>query len=91
MSTAKPYKLITVNTAPDRASRMVRKLAEDVKDRYVIIHCVNAASKLLADSVANFRGVTGLTTSVAEIEEVESLVSLYRPDVLVSNVTPSVR
>jgi hypothetical protein len=44
MPQPKPYKLITVNTAPDRASRMVRKLAEEVKDRYIIIHCVNASS-----------------------------------------------
>ncbi|KIX97029.1 uncharacterized protein Z520_07143 [Fonsecaea multimorphosa CBS 102226] len=57
----KPYKLITISTDPERASRMVRKIAEDVKDRYIIIHCVNAA----------------------RIDEVESLVSLYRPDILV--------
>ncbi|OQV02881.1 hypothetical protein CLAIMM_08001 [Cladophialophora immunda] len=61
MASPKPYKLITVSTTPERASRMVRKIAEDVRDRYIIIHCVNAA----------------------RIDEVEPLVSLYRPDILV--------
>ncbi|OCT54059.1 hypothetical protein CLCR_10893 [Cladophialophora carrionii] len=60
MSHPKPYKVITVSTTPDRASRMVRRLAEDVKDRYMIIHCVN----------------------VSKIEDVESRVTLYRPDIL---------
>lgn len=39
---ATPYKLTTVDTAPERASKMVRKLADEVRETYLIIHCANA-------------------------------------------------
>lgn len=38
----KTYKLMSVNTAPQRAVRMIGKLAADVSDRYNIVHCANA-------------------------------------------------
>lgn len=38
-----PYKLVTVNTAPDRAKRLIGRVVEDVKDMYTIIHAGNAA------------------------------------------------
>ena len=37
-----PYKLVTVNNAPERAQRLVGRVVEDVKDRYTIIHAGNA-------------------------------------------------
>ena len=40
-----PYKLVTVNTAPDRAKRLIGRVVEDVKDKYTIIHAGNAACK----------------------------------------------
>ena len=42
---AGPYKLVTVNTAPDRAKRLIGRVVEDVKDTYTIIHAGNSASK----------------------------------------------
>ncbi|KAK1780123.1 hypothetical protein QBC45DRAFT_409765 [Copromyces sp. CBS 386.78] len=39
-----PYKLVTVNTAPDRAKRLIGRVVEDVKEKYTIIHAGNAAS-----------------------------------------------
>lgn len=46
MSTSSgPYKLVTVNTAPDRAKRLIGRVVEDVKDKYTIIHVGNAACK----------------------------------------------
>lgn len=42
-SPAGPYKLVTVNTAPDRAKRLIGRVVEDVKDKYTIIHAGNAA------------------------------------------------
>ncbi|KUJ12307.1 uncharacterized protein LY89DRAFT_592863 [Mollisia scopiformis] len=36
-----PYKLCTVNTAPDRAKRLVGRLVEDVKDTYTIVYVEN--------------------------------------------------
>ena len=40
-----PFKLVTVNTAPDRAKRLIGRVVEDVKDKYTIIHAANAAGK----------------------------------------------
>lgn len=39
-----PYKLVSVNKAPDRAKRLIGILVEDVKDKYTIIHVGNAAA-----------------------------------------------
>ncbi|KAK4033413.1 hypothetical protein C8A01DRAFT_50004 [Parachaetomium inaequale] len=44
MSLTGPFKLVTVNTAPDRAKRLIGRVVEDVKDTYTIIHAGNAAS-----------------------------------------------
>lgn len=39
-----PFKLVTVNTAPERAKRLIGRVVEDVKDKYTIIHAGNADS-----------------------------------------------
>lgn len=39
-----PYKLCTVNTAPERAKRLVVRVVEDVKEDYTILHVENAES-----------------------------------------------
>lgn len=39
-----PYKLCTVNTAPERAKRLVGRVVLDVKDEYTILHVENAES-----------------------------------------------
>ncbi|KAL3292512.1 hypothetical protein RB213_014162 [Colletotrichum asianum] len=36
-----PYKLVTVNTAPERAKRLVGRMIEALKDRYTIEHVAN--------------------------------------------------
>ena len=42
-----PFRLVTVNTAPERAKRLIGRVVEDVKDKYTIIHAGNADSKQL--------------------------------------------
>lgn len=42
-----PFKLVTVNTAPERAKRLIGRVVEDVKDKYTIIHSGNADSKMI--------------------------------------------
>lgn len=37
-----PFKLVTVNNAPERAKRLVGRVVEDLKDKYTIIHAGNA-------------------------------------------------
>ncbi|KAJ5103862.1 hypothetical protein N7532_004391 [Penicillium argentinense] len=36
-----PFHLVTVNTAPERAKRLIGRVAETLKDRYTIIHVDN--------------------------------------------------
>ncbi|THY26014.1 hypothetical protein D6D01_04646 [Aureobasidium pullulans] len=40
-----PFKLVTVNTAPERAYRLIGRVVENVKDKYTIIHAGNADSQ----------------------------------------------
>ena len=40
-----PFKLVTVNTAPERAKRLIGRVVESVKDKYEIIHSANIESK----------------------------------------------
>ena len=42
--TPKIYRLVTVNTAPERAKRLIGRVVEDVKDKYTIVHAANAES-----------------------------------------------
>ncbi|KAK3318611.1 hypothetical protein B0H66DRAFT_244984 [Apodospora peruviana] len=39
-----PYRLVTVNTAPDRAKRLIGRVVEDLKDKYTIIHAANVTA-----------------------------------------------
>jgi len=45
MSPKGPYKLVTVNTAPERAKRLVGRMVEDLKEEYTIQHVANCESK----------------------------------------------
>lgn len=44
-----PFKLVTVNTAPERAKRLIGRVVEDVKDTYTIIHAGNADSEQIKE------------------------------------------
>lgn len=41
-----PFKLVTVNTSPERAARLIGRMIEALKDRYTIIHERNITSEL---------------------------------------------
>jgi len=38
-----PFRLVTVNTAPERARRLIGRVIEDVKEQYTIVHVANIA------------------------------------------------
>ncbi|KAK8100129.1 uncharacterized protein PG998_008481 [Apiospora kogelbergensis] len=40
-----PYKLVTVNTAPERAQVLIGRVAEALKDRYMIDYVANCTSQ----------------------------------------------
>lgn len=42
-----PYTLCSVNTAPERAKRLIGRLVEDVKEEYTIEYLQNAESESL--------------------------------------------
>lgn len=44
MSPKGPFRLVTVNTAPERAKRLIGRVAEALSDRYTIIHVDNCES-----------------------------------------------
>ncbi|KAK3075535.1 hypothetical protein LTR53_001065 [Teratosphaeriaceae sp. CCFEE 6253] len=44
MAPPTPYKLVTVNNAPERAKKVVGRVVEQLKDRYTIVHAANAES-----------------------------------------------
>lgn len=41
-----PFRLVTVNTAPERAKRLIGRMVEDLKDRYTIEYVANCESKV---------------------------------------------
>ena len=41
----KIFRLVTVNTAPERAKRLIGRVVEDVKDKYTIVYVANVESK----------------------------------------------
>jgi len=44
-----PYKLVTVNSNPERAHRIVGRIVEELKDIYTIVHAANAESTQIPD------------------------------------------
>ena len=40
------YKLVTVNTAPERAARLIGRMTTALSDRYCITHVANCESQL---------------------------------------------
>lgn len=39
-----PFKLVSVNTAPDRAKRLIARMIDGLSDRYEITHVDNCSS-----------------------------------------------
>lgn len=51
-----PFTLLTVNTSPDRAQRLIGRMIEGLKDRYDITHVDNCSSiDQVAAKVRQFR------------------------------------
>jgi hypothetical protein len=84
MSPTGPFKLVTVNTAPDRAKRLIGRVVEDVKDTYTIIHAGNADSTFHHLSLYSSLQVNNYTNRYTGIDEVRKTVEEAQPNVLVS-------
>ncbi|KAL0471876.1 hypothetical protein QR685DRAFT_217333 [Neurospora intermedia] len=74
-----PYKLVTVNTAPDRAKRLIGHVVEDVKDEYTIIHVGNAASiEEVKSVVEELRPNILFTASMWTPEEAHQIIAIAK-------------
>jgi hypothetical protein len=73
-----PFRLITVNTAPERAQRLIGRLVDALKEDYEIIHVDNC------QSTTSRRYLMSGTDCLLGIDEVLPKVTLHKPDVLVS-------
>lgn len=78
MGSRRPYKLVTVSRYPEKASNMVRRLAEVLDDRFMVIHAANCERtwSSVPPSV-----VSRLTT--IDLEEINFRVRDLQPDMLV--------
>lgn len=84
-----PFKLVTVNTAPERAKRLIGRVVEDVKAEYTIIYAANAESTsppppALPKPSFPWGDEVQLLTGELAIDEVKNVVEKNQPDVLVS-------
>jgi hypothetical protein len=76
MTTPKgPFRLVSVNTAPDRARRVIGRVADLLRDRYIIVHEANCESMYSALQPGQ--------ADRAEIADVGPTVTELMPDVLV--------
>lgn len=53
-----PWRLVTVNTAPERAKKLIGRMIEGLKAQYTIVHAANVEGmlvKLATGSVTNVR------------------------------------
>jgi hypothetical protein len=48
-----PYKLCTVNKAPERAKRLIGRMVEDLKDEYQIEYLENVTSTFALTKIKN--------------------------------------
>ncbi|KAF2486957.1 hypothetical protein BDY17DRAFT_321704 [Neohortaea acidophila] len=74
-----PYKLVTVNTAPERAKRLVGKMIEGLSDRYQVIHEANCSQiDEVHETVSRIQPNVLFCASMWTPEEAEQIQSLAR-------------
>lgn len=83
-----PYTLVTVNNAPERAQRLIGRVVEIVKDRYVIKHVANAESKCqrrgaVDQSIFSSKKQKRSLTPHSGPEAAHAVLEQHKPDVVV--------
>jgi hypothetical protein len=81
MAAKGPYRLVTVNNAPERARKLVGRVIEDVKESYTIVHAANAESKRRPKEKL---GVDDVLISQIGPEAARAIFEDIRPDIVVS-------
>ncbi|KAI0923466.1 hypothetical protein AcW1_006419 [Taiwanofungus camphoratus] len=73
-------KLITVNTAPERARRLIGRVVEDLKDRYTILHVTNI-EKDVKPTLAREQPDVMFTASMWTPEQAQEIVAVAKETV----------
>ncbi|PGH27559.1 hypothetical protein AJ80_00801 [Polytolypa hystricis UAMH7299] len=74
-----PFKLVTVNTAPERASRLIGRMVEALKDKYTIIHAANCETiDEVAPKVTEIQPDVLFCASMWTAEQAEQIQSIAR-------------
>ena len=74
-----PYKLVTVNNAPDRAKIIVGRVVEAMKEEYTIVYEANAESELNI-----VKSIPAMMLTITGPEAAKELFEKFMPDVVVS-------
>lgn len=79
-----PFKLVTVNTAPERARKIIGRIVEAVRDKYMIIHAANVEGEQnYASQYHNTGWMLTLGLPRTAIKDVGATVEEIKPDFLV--------
>ncbi|PLB45236.1 hypothetical protein P170DRAFT_513269 [Aspergillus steynii IBT 23096] len=80
-----PYRLVTVNTAPERAKRLIGRVVEALKDQYTIIHVDNCEKiEEVAPKVKEHMPDVLFSASMwsdEQAREIHSIAREIRPDI----------
>ncbi|KAI0831825.1 hypothetical protein BC628DRAFT_1415330 [Trametes gibbosa] len=77
-----PIKLVTVNTAPERAKRLIGRVVEDVKDRFTIVHAANVERiEDVRATLINENPDLLFTASMWTAEQVQEIVAIAKDTV----------
>lgn len=78
-----PFKLVTVNIAPERARTIIGRVVEAVKDQYTIVHAANVEGGPLQFPVSYHRLGADAALPPTAIKDVAATVAEVKPDFLV--------
>ncbi|KAL4884396.1 hypothetical protein BJY04DRAFT_7665 [Aspergillus karnatakaensis] len=74
-----PFTLVTVNTAPERAKRLIGRLVEALKDQYTIVHVDNCENiEQVAPKVTEHQPDVLFSASMWSPEEAQQIHSIAR-------------
>lgn len=86
---AGPFKLVTVNTSPERAKKLCGRLVEEMRATHHIDYVANTTSKHFrcekADTTADFRAKSLLPG----IDGVRAMVEEHKPNLMVRSLVTS--
>ncbi|RJE22755.1 hypothetical protein PHISCL_04900 [Aspergillus sclerotialis] len=80
-----PFRLVTVNKAPERAKRLIGRVSDILKDRYIIIHEANCEKiEEVGPKVKELMPDVLFSASMwtdEEAQQIHSTAKLIKPDI----------